>query len=380
MPEAELFSIGSELLLGQTVDTNASFLGRQLSELGFEVQRKTTLPDTLPLLTDQLREALARVPLVITTGGLGPTEDDLTRQAAAAACGRELERSAALEAEIEAFFQRFGRPMGDNNRKQADLPAGAIAISNPVGTAPAFAVEQGASLLVCLPGVPREMKHLFDLAVRPLLVARGGGGGLAIRVLRTAGVGESRLDALLEGLPLPPGVTLGTMAHVGAVDVRLLARAPDQAAAEALLEAPLAEARARLGAAVYGCDERSLPQVVLDALSERGWTLASVEDASAGWLAGALAGAGREGFLGGAVARPCEASPLQLAEQTRDQLGADVGLALIASEGGVEIACAFPPQGPAALRQREERALEGEVVRRWVASLALMALLEALRG
>ena len=212
---AEIVSVGSELLLGQIVDTNAAQIARQLAALGLDLFHKTTVGDNLGRVAAALETALGRTDVVITTGGLGPTEDDVTREAVARATGRELEFHQDLLDQIEAFFRARGLPLSPSNRKQAYIPRGAIPMPNPVGTAPCFILEEGQRTLVVLPGVPREMEYLLRTAALPHIRARYGlQAAIVSRLVRVAGLGESRVGELLSDL-MAKGAnpTIGTMAH-----------------------------------------------------------------------------------------------------------------------------------------------------------------------
>jgi len=226
---AEIVSVGSEILLGQIVDTNAAFIARQLAALGLDLFQKTTVGDNLGRVAAALETALGRAEVVITTGGLGPTEDDVTREAVARATGRELEFHPELLEEIEGFFRARGLPLSPSNRKQAFIPRGAIPLPNPVGTAPCFIVEEGDRTLIVLPGVPREMEYLLRTGALPHVRARYGlQASIVSRLVRVAGLGESRVGELLADLMAKgSNPTVGTMAHPGQVDVRIAAKGPD---------------------------------------------------------------------------------------------------------------------------------------------------------
>jgi nicotinamide-nucleotide amidase len=284
---AEIVSVGSELLLGQIVDTNAAFIARQLAALGLDLFHKTTVGDNLVRVAGVLETALRRAQVVITTGGLGPTEDDVTREAVARATGRELVFHPELLADIEAFFRARGLPLSPSNRKQAYVPRGAIPVPNPVGTAPCFILEEGDGILVALPGVPREMEHLLLSRVLPHLRARHGlQAAIVSRLVRVAGLGESRVGEILADLMAKGGnPTVGTMAHPGQVDVRIAAKGADEASARALIAPLEAEVRSRLGEAVFGADGESLEGVVAARLAARDGTLGLVEIGTGGMVA-----------------------------------------------------------------------------------------------
>lgn len=283
--QAEIITIGTELLLGQIVDTNAADLARQLAAIGLNLFRVTTVGDNEERVAAAVSEALARADVVITSGGLGPTVDDVTRQAVARATGRELALDTALLAQIEAFFARRGLTMGENNRRQACIPQGAIPIENPVGTAPGFVVDQGGKLAIALPGVPRELKFLMQEWVIPFLRERLAlRGVIKSKTLRTVGITESRVDRLIGDLEESENPTVGLAAHPGQIDVRISARADDEAQAGALIQAMEERVRERLGDVVYGVDDETLEERVARLLWERKRTLAVVETNTGGLI------------------------------------------------------------------------------------------------
>ena len=204
--QAEIISIGTELLLGEIIDTNAAWIARQLTTIGLNLYFKATVGDNQQRIAEILRNGLKRSDVIITTGGLGPTVDDVTREAVAAATDRDLVLDEALLAEVGAFFLKMGRTMTANNRKQACLPRDARVIHNPVGTAPAFAVEVQRpnalpGVIISLPGVPHEMQYLMEHEVLPRLRARYGlTGVIKSRIVHTCGIGESAIDAQIGDL------------------------------------------------------------------------------------------------------------------------------------------------------------------------------------
>ncbi len=284
---AEIVSIGSELLLGQIVDTNAAFIARHLAAIGLDVFQKATVGDNLGRVVLALDTALRRADVVITTGGLGPTADDVTREAAAQATGRDLVFVPELLQDIEAFFSARGLALSPSNRRQAYIPGGALPLANPVGTAPCFIVEEGPRALICLPGVPREMEHLLLARVLPYLRERYRlRGAIVSRILRVCGLGESRVGELLgDFMTTGANPTVGTMAHLGQVDVRIAAKAADEAAARTLIAPVETVIRERLGDLVFGADGDTLEGVVGAALTERGARLALLEAGTGGLVA-----------------------------------------------------------------------------------------------
>jgi nicotinamide-nucleotide amidase len=292
---AEIVTTGTEILLGEIVDTNAAWMARRLRELGINLFYKTTVGDNLERIAAVLRQGLARSDLVLVTGGLGPTVDDVTRDAAAQATDRALASNEECLAAIEAIFARWGRKLHDNNRRQALLPVGATPIHNPVGTAPGFIVEmerkgRAPALLICLPGVPREMMHLMQETVEPFLAAQLGPDRVYIRsrTLRTVGIGESMIDSRIADLMARSNPTVGLAAHLGQADVRITARAANAQRADEMLDEVAADLRARLGDFVYGEGDVALEAVVVAAVQQAGYTLAVVETNTGGEIAARL--------------------------------------------------------------------------------------------
>lgn len=301
--QAEIVSVGSELLLGQIVDTNSAVIARHLAAIGLNLFYKTTAGDNLGRLTAVLRQALERSQVVITTGGIGPTADDVTREAVAAATGRPLEFSDSLMAQIEAFFAARGFTLSPSNRRQAFIPQGAIPVENPVGTAPAFIVEMRERCVVTLPGVPREMEYLLVHRVLPYLRARYGlRGEIKLRVLKVVGLGESRIGELLAGfMEKGQNPTVGTLAHLGQVDVRIAAKGADPAETDALIAPVEAEIRRRLGDLIFGADDDTLEGIVAERLARINGRVAVAELGSAGAVAQRLAGVSPSIFAGGGI-------------------------------------------------------------------------------
>jgi len=351
--QAEIITIGTELLLGEIVDSNAAWISQQLTTIGLNLYYRTTVGDNLARITHVLREALARSEVVITTGGLGPTIDDMTREAVAAATDRELVLDEALVQEISSYFARRHYIMTDNNRKQACLPAGAQVIHNPVGTAPAFYVEHRGHVVVSLPGVPHEMRYLMENEVLPYLrTAFGLQGLIKSRFIHTCGIGESAVDSRIGDLMQLTNPTVGTRAHPGQTDVCITAKANTEAEADALIALVEAELRERLGDYVFGANDETLADVVNGLLASRGLRLGVVETTTCGELCERLSGAAAslQAFAGGTVLETAEAvqrtfgqavdglsaydHPSQeeadaCARAVRQLHGADLGLAVI---------------------------------------------------
>ena len=328
MPSAEIITIGTELLLGEIHDTNATYIARVLRDAGIDLYRKTTIGDNTRRIAHTIQEALQRTDFIITTGGLGPTVDDPTREAVALAMGIETEFIPELWEQIQNRFQRFGRKPTENNKRQAYIPKGAIPIENPVGTAPSFIVEAEGHAIISLPGVPREMEYLMQIAVLPYLRHHYNLHGIIkTRVLHTGGAGESQIDDLIGDLETMNNPTVGLLAHAGQVDIRIAAKADSEGEADAMIRPFEDDIRQRLGDWIYGADGETLAQVALSSLKKQGWTLAVVEAGLGGDLTGKLA-AEPGPFMGGEVlvTHPELAELLVITNAYRQQRGADVGL------------------------------------------------------
>ena len=292
---AEIVMIGTELLLGEIVDTNANRFAKALCQIGLDLYYKTTVGDNEARITEVLDLALDRSDVIITSGGIGPTVDDVTRQAVANATGRKLIYSLDLEAQIAARFRSFGRRMADNNKRQAYIPEGALPLSNPAGTAPCFLSEdiRGRGIVISLPGVPRELEYMLSKKVMPLLVERMGGAKVTkIRILRTCAVGESNVDRVIGDLMTTRNPTIGLAAHAGQSDVRITAKADTETEADTLIAPLEAEVRRRLGVAIYGVDKETVPEVIGGLLSKKKLRLGLVDTLTDGLLARGLSDAG----------------------------------------------------------------------------------------
>jgi competence/damage-inducible protein CinA-like protein len=301
MPTAEIITIGTEILLGEIVDTNARYLARTLRDVGIDLYRKTTVGDNISRISSAIQQALESSQIIITTGGLGPTIDDPTRDAVANAVDVDTVFIPELWEQIRARFRRFGRLPTKNNRRQAYIPEGAIAVENPVGTAPAFIFELGDQAIISLPGVPREMEYLMENNVIPYLRDRYALKGIIkARILHTAGAGESQIDQLIGDLELQSNPTVGLAAHSGQVDIRITAKADAEDIADAMILPVEIEIRQRLGEWVYGADQVTLEEVALQAIENKGWSLAVVEAGLSGNLIRRLA-AVQGPFMGGEV-------------------------------------------------------------------------------
>ena len=304
----EILTIGTELLLGYTVDTNAAELGRAVAAAGAEITRRTTVADRPEAIRAGLAEALDRAGFVITTGGLGPTRDDMTKTVVADLLGKRLVLDEQLLAGLEARFKRLGRPMPAVNRTQAEVPEGATVLPNPRGTAPGLWVEDARGrVVVLLPGVPREMRGLLVEEVLPRLVARHAGEPPVVlsRTVRTTGIAESALAERVG--PIEPEIaplTLAYLPSVEGVDLRVTAWGLGARDAKARLAAVVERLRAAVGEHRYGEDAADLAAVVLDALRSGRHRLGVAESCTGGMLAERVTnipGASAT-FIGGVVA------------------------------------------------------------------------------
>ncbi len=283
---AEIITSGTELLLGDIVDTNAAWIAQQLRDTGVNLYYKSTVGDNEGRLTGVIQLGMSRSDVILITGGLGPTADDVTRQAIAAATGRPLYLHQGALRTLEERFARFGSTMTDNNRQQAMIPTDAILIENPVGTAPGFIVETERCAVIAMPGVPREMKRLMNDTVLPYLRAKTGAHVIRRRILRTMGIGESAIDNLLGDLMRGANPTIGTAAHLGQCDVRIAARGATEAEVETLLDQIEAEVRRHIGKYIYSMTpEESYETVVARDLQAHGATVALFESNTSGAIA-----------------------------------------------------------------------------------------------
>jgi nicotinamide-nucleotide amidase len=284
---ASVLSIGTEITRGEITNTNASWLAEQLTEIGLSVASIDAVPDDAGAIIAALDRLSSRAQLVVSTGGLGPTTDDITSSCVARWLGVEKVRNPAVIAALEARLARLGRTLTASNAQQADFPAGALILDNPHGTAPGFSVARGSSTLCFMPGVPREMRPMFTRHVAP--VARGLVQGAEFQVLlRCFGTPESILNDRLTGVEAAHGITIGYRAHFPEVLVKILARDASAEAAEGRARQAAAEARARLGASVYAEGAEGMPQVASELMRMRRLTLSLAESCTGGLVSSLL--------------------------------------------------------------------------------------------
>ncbi len=329
MASVEIVTIGTEILLGHLIDTNSAHLAHVLADHGVDVYAKHSVGDNADRLAAMLSGVLERADGAITTGGLGPTVDDLTKDAVARAVGKPLVLHEPSLRAIEERFRSFGRTMTENNRRQAYLPEGCTVLENPHGTAPGFvALRDDGRFVACMPGVPREMKPMLEERLVPWLVDR-----FALReaiyttTLHTVGIGESDLDRRIEDLfRALENPKIAVLAHGFRVDVKVMAKAESRARAEAMIAPVAAELRERIGSGYYGDDDTTLAGAIVSRLAARGLTLATAESCTGGAVADAIvavAGASAA-YRGGVVAYADElkVSLLNVPERTLESEGA----------------------------------------------------------
>lgn len=358
----EVVAVGTELLLGQIVDTNSSWMGEQLAAAGIDSYFQTKVGDNLDRIVGALRIALSRSDAVICCGGLGPTQDDITREAIAVVMNVDLVRHEHLVDAIRTMFASRGRVMAENNARQGDVPVGAQIIEQTRGTAPGLICPVGKKVIYAVPGVPYEMRDMVERVIVPDLIARSGEvATIRSRVLRTWGIAEStlaeriadRLDAL--DRPGAPAVTIAFLASgIEGIKVRLTAKAGSADEASALLDAEEHEVRAILGNLIFATDDATMESAVGELLVGRGWTLGLAESVTGGmvasrcvavpgasnWFRGAVVSYASEvkfdllGVAEGPVVSAVAA--VEMARGARRTLGADVGVAITGVAGPTE--------------------------------------------
>ena len=371
MPSAEIITIGTEILLGEITDTNTRFIARSLRGLGVDLFRTITIGDNSQRITEAIQESMRRADIVITTGGLGPTVDDPTREAVARALGVETEFREELWEQVKTVIARYGRVPGENQKRQAMVPRSAIAIENPVGSAPSFIVEfplsqeshreeakaakndlilreekenlrdlgglrgKKTGAIISLPGVPQEMETIFHRSVVPYLQKKFNLNEIIkVRLLHTSGMGEAAIDEQVGEFERLANPTVGLAAHAGLVDIRLAAKAKNENEADRLIAEVETAIRARLGNAVFGADEETLERAALEAAAARGWNVAALESGLDGRLARGLSAAQPANLV---AVESAALQPGELPAQTRQirerhSAKAALGVALFRSE------------------------------------------------
>lgn len=341
----EVLAVGTELLLGQIVNRNAADIGSRLADAGLDHYHQGVVGDNRARMVAAIRLACSRADALIITGGIGPTKDDITREALADAAGVPLRSSEAYAERLRRYWEARGREMPDSNLRQAEYPDGAELIANPKGTAPGLRFEIDGTWVFALPGVPAEMIPMLESEVLPSLQRRAGGDDAVVvsRLLRTWGESESKIGELLDDLfEESQNPTVAFLASAGEIKVRLTAKAESEAAARALIAPVERIVRERLSARVFGADDDIIETVLLRMLEERGWTLATAESATGGLIASritSIPGASRV-FRGGVVAYSTEVKRNQLGvpATTIDQHGVVSEPVAIAMANGVAAA------------------------------------------
>lgn len=345
---ADVLAIGTELLLGQIVDTNSSWIGEQLAAVGIDTMEHRKVGDNLSRMVGAMREMLDDADAIVVCGGLGPTQDDVTREAIAELLGVELERREELVEHIASLFGTRGRDMPANNLRQADVPKGAAPIPNPIGTAPGVRAELDAKVVYAVPGVPYEMQLMVREHVLPDLLARSGeAASIVSRSLKTWGASESGLaEMIADRVETQKNPTIAFLARgIEGIVVRVTAKAPSEREARALIEPEEAALRAILGDLVFAVDDETMEHAVLSRLEQRGWTLGVAESLTGGLIGARIAsvpGASRV-FQGSIASYATDVkrsvlgvtadkvvsreSAEQMAEGAQRVLGADVGIA-----------------------------------------------------
>jgi len=356
---AEIIAVGTELLLGEILDTNSQYLAQQLTGLGVDLYFVTHVGDNLGRVSDTVRRGLERSDLVIMTGGLGPTEDDLTREAIANLLGEEMVVQPELEAHLRGWYARRNRPMPEMNVKQATLIPSARAVDNPIGTAPGWWVEHDGKHIACMPGVPHEMRKMWEEQIAPRLEIGGGGGVLITRTLKTVGQGESNVAEMVAELINSPNPTLATYAKQDGVHLRIAAKASSREAALGMIEPFEGRVRGYVGKYVYGIGEETLAGAIGTLLARHGLTVATMESASGGLLASYFTDTpgASEWFKGGVVAYTAELkvasgvdheiverhgtvaaeTAMAMATACRERLGADAGIGITGVAGPTSV-------------------------------------------
>ena len=350
--KAEVIAIGSELLLGQIIDTNSSYIAKRLAESGIDLAQTATVGDDLQRMKEVIREAINRSQIVITTGGIGPTEDDLTREAIAEVTEHPLIFQPHLMEQIENLFKTRGFRMAENNRKQAYVPEGAIAIENPKGTAPGFIVETSGGTIISIPGVPSEMEYLMENRVIPYIRKRFDIKHQVIqyKVLRACGLGESAIGLQIKDLMKESkNPSIGTLASIGDIRIRITAKADNPGEASNLIQKMEREIRRRLGVLIYGVDDETLHGNIAKELEGLKLALSVVETFTGGILSQKLTSTNSNSF-NQSVVLPSETSQRQfldlsleefnslkedsrrltdsLAQKARHEFKTDLGLAM----------------------------------------------------
>jgi nicotinamide-nucleotide amidase len=353
--KAEIISVGTEILLGDILDTNTNYIAQRLPALGIDLYFTHQIGDNQGRLSELLSQAWNRSDLILCTGGLGPTEDDITRDAIAAALGETPEVDPRLEEELRAWFGRRGAPMPERNLKQAWLTPSTREIPNPRGTAPGWWSEKDGRIIIAMPGPPAEMSRMWDKEVAPRLRGRSTEAVIVSHTVKTVGIGEGTLDEMVSPLLKSTNPSIGVYAKSDGVHLRITAKAPTEEEARALIWPVQDEVERILGPAVWGHDDDTMEQSIGRVLKERGLTLATMESATGGLLSSTITDAPGSSayFRGGLIAYATEQKiawgvdaeviaehgvisaecAKEMARATRAMLGTDIGVGVTGVAG-----------------------------------------------
>jgi nicotinamide-nucleotide amidase len=349
----EVIAVGTELLLGQIINSNPATIGAALAERGFDAHYQQVVGDNIERIAATIRAAVDRSDAVIITGGIGPTQDDITREAVSAATGLELVFSEEYAEELRERWASRGRVMPESNLRQAYHPVGAELLPNPRGTAPGLAVEYEGTQIFCVPGVPAEMEHLVFEEVLPRLSAVSGDSEVIVsRLIRTWGRAESDVAEALDDLYEASNPSIAFLASASEIKIRITAKAADDAGAQALIEPVDREVRARLGDTVFGTDDETIEMILLRMLGDLDYTIGTAESMTGGMVAARLSQLPGSSavFKGGIVAYDSELkgrllgvsdvstvvdeeTAIEMAAGAREILGVDVAVAVTGSAG-----------------------------------------------
>lgn len=370
----EVVAVGTELLLGQIVNDNAAVIGASLAENGFDAHHQSVVGDNIARIATVLRTAIQRADAVVITGGIGPTSDDLTREALCLAFSREMKTSEQYAAELTERWAASGREMPRSNLRQAEYPDGARLLANPKGSAPGLVLEHEEVVVFAIPGVPQEMEYLLEKEVMPRLRAKSAVSTvLTSRLLRTWGRSESQVGEMLDDLYLSTNPSIAFLASGGEIKVRITAKGATEAETQGLIAPIEEEIRRRLGSGVFATDSQTIDQILAAQLHERGWTIGTAESATGGMVAARLSSqpGSSKYFRGGVVTYATdlktsllgvsrfedgvvsEETALSMAAAVRERLGVDVGLGVVGSAGpdpqeqpvGTMIVAVVTPEG-----------------------------------
>lgn len=406
---AEIIAVGTELLMGETQDTNTSWIGQRLPEFGLELEYAAIVGDDLTRLTETLDRAWRRADVVIAMGGLGPTLDDLTRDAIAKMLGEPLTTDPELKVWLEENFARRNvRPMPKQNLRQAGLIPSAVAIRNAMGTAPSWWIERDGKLLITLPGPPRELANMWTTEIAPRLKERLPGKKIMSRTFKTIGLSEAAVDEMARDVYDVPGMDFGVYAKPDGIYLRAIAKADTEAEALTTLLRAETMVRDALGPYIWGTDEEYPPERAGELLRRRGYTLAVMESCTGGMVGAAITeiSGSSDYFLGGAIAYSnamkaqagvsdqtlqangavSEEAAREMAEAARRTFGADCGVSVTGVAGpddqdGVKAGTAFiGVAAPSGLTvTRHEFPSRRPLVRNRAVTAALLQLIQALQ-